>query len=68
VVLTGMGNDGAQGVRHAKKLGAQVIAESEETAVVFGMPREAIAAGAAVEVLSLAQIGPALVARAGRSA
>jgi two-component system, chemotaxis family, protein-glutamate methylesterase/glutaminase len=45
VVLTGMGNDGALGVREAKRLGAQVVAESEESAVVFGMPREAIATG-----------------------
>lgn len=53
VVLTGMGNDGARGVREAKKLGAQVVAESEESAVVFGMPREAIATGVVDRVVPL---------------
>lgn len=53
VVLTGMGNDGARGVREAKKQGAQVVAESEESAVVFGMPREAIATGVVDRVVPL---------------
>lgn len=45
IVLTGMGNDGSRGVRAAKAVGAAIFAESEESAVVFGMPREAIATG-----------------------
>lgn len=45
VVMTGMGNDGSQGVRAVKAAGGRVMAEAEETAVVFGMPREAIATG-----------------------
>lgn len=45
VVLTGMGNDGSSGVRIAKAAGATILAESEESAVVYGMPREAIATG-----------------------
>ncbi|WP_243374449.1 chemotaxis response regulator protein-glutamate methylesterase [Geotalea sp. SG265] len=45
VVLTGMGNDGSRGVKAAKAAGGGVFAESEESAVVFGMPREAIATG-----------------------
>ncbi|ABQ27299.1 protein-glutamate methylesterase/protein-glutamine glutaminase [Geotalea uraniireducens] len=45
VVLTGMGNDGSRGVKTAKAAGARILAESEESAVVFGMPREAIATG-----------------------
>ncbi|ACM20521.1 protein glutamate methylesterase CheB associated with MCPs of class 40H, response receiver domain-containing [Geotalea daltonii FRC-32] len=45
VVLTGMGNDGSRGVRAAKAAGGGVFAESDESAVVFGMPREAIATG-----------------------
>jgi two-component system chemotaxis response regulator CheB len=53
IVLTGMGNDGSQGVREAKRLGAQVVAESEESAVVFGMPREAIATGLVDRVVPL---------------
>ena len=53
VVLTGMGNDGASGVREVKRVGAQVVAESEESAVVFGMPREAIATGVVDRVVPM---------------
>ncbi|KAB0669614.1 chemotaxis response regulator protein-glutamate methylesterase [Oryzomonas sagensis] len=45
VILTGMGNDGTKGVRKVKGQGGFVIAESDETAVVYGMPREAVATG-----------------------
>lgn len=45
VILTGMGNDGSKGVRAVKEKGGFVIAESDETAVVYGMPREAVATG-----------------------
>lgn len=45
VVLTGMGSDGSKGVRAVKAAGGEIIAESEETAVVYGMPREAVATG-----------------------
>jgi len=45
VILTGMGNDGALGVRKVKERGGIVIAESIESAVVYGMPREAVATG-----------------------
>ncbi len=45
VVLTGMGNDGARGISLIKKRGGFAIAESEETSVVYGMPKEAIATG-----------------------
>jgi two-component system chemotaxis response regulator CheB len=45
VILTGMGNDGAKGVRKVKDKGGFVMAESDETAVVYGMPREAVATG-----------------------
>jgi len=45
VILTGMGNDGAKGIRKVKERGGFVIAESDETAVVYGMPREAVATG-----------------------
>jgi two-component system chemotaxis response regulator CheB len=62
VVLTGMGSDGAVGVREVHKAGGEVWAESEETAVVFGMPQEAISTGVVKRVLPLGEIGPALVA------
>lgn len=56
VILTGMGNDGAKGVRSVKENGGYVISESEETSVVFGMPREAAATGVVDQVLPLHQV------------
>ena len=53
VVLTGMGNDGSRGVRRVKSAGGGVFAEAEESAVVFGMPREAIATGVVDRVAPL---------------
>lgn len=53
VVLTGMGNDGARGVRSIKERGGEVLAEAEETSVVFGMPKEAIATGQVDKVVPL---------------
>ncbi|WP_050466450.1 protein-glutamate methylesterase/protein-glutamine glutaminase [Herbaspirillum chlorophenolicum] len=53
VILTGMGKDGAQGMLEMKGAGAYNFAQDEASCVVFGMPREAIAIGAAHEVLSL---------------
>ncbi len=47
VLLTGMGADGAQGLLKMRQAGARTIAQDEATCVVFGMPREAIAVGAA---------------------
>jgi two-component system, chemotaxis family, protein-glutamate methylesterase/glutaminase len=64
IVLTGMGMDGAQGTLAIHAAGGQVWAESEESAVIFGMPREAIATGAVDRVLDLAKLGPELVAAA----
>jgi len=66
VVLTGMGADGAEGAREVARAGGEVWAESEETAVVFGMPGEAIATGAVKRVLRLGEMGPALAALAKR--
>jgi two-component system chemotaxis response regulator CheB len=53
VVLTGMGNDGSKGVRTVHENGGYVIAESDETSVVFGMPREAIATGVVDRIVAL---------------
>jgi two-component system chemotaxis response regulator CheB len=66
VVLTGMGSDGAAGARAVHEAGGEVWAESEETAVVFGMPQEAISTGVVKRVLPLGELGPALVARVRR--
>jgi two-component system chemotaxis response regulator CheB len=56
VVLTGMGSDGMEGMLEIKKRGGYTIAESEDTAVVFGMPSEVINAGAARRVLPISEI------------
>ncbi len=61
VILTGMGNDGAEGMLEIFKQGGYTITESEETAVVFGMPHEVIKAGAARKVLPLGEVPSELV-------
>ena len=53
VILTGMGDDGARGLLEMRQAGARTAAQNEASCVVFGMPREAIRLGAAVEVLPL---------------
>jgi two-component system chemotaxis response regulator CheB len=53
VVLTGMGGDGGRGVRALKGAGGRVIAEAPETAIIFGMPEEAIATGLVDEIVPL---------------
>ncbi|PJI96019.1 two-component system chemotaxis response regulator CheB [Acidovorax sp. 69] len=63
IMLTGMGNDGAAAMREMKDAGSYNYVQDEATCIVFGMPREAIAHGAADEVLPLGQIAPALVTR-----
>lgn len=62
-VLTGMGNDGSIGVRAVRQHGGQVVAESESTSVVFGMPKEAIATGCVDDVVDLELIGQTLMRR-----
>ncbi|MBZ5608415.1 MAG: chemotaxis response regulator protein-glutamate methylesterase [Acidobacteriia bacterium] len=56
VILTGMGADGARGLLEMQHAGARTIAQDEASCVVFGMPREAIALGAADEILPLRDI------------
>ena len=62
-MLTGMGNDGAAAMREMKDAGSYNYVQDEATCIVFGMPREANAHGAADEVLPLGQIAPALITR-----
>ncbi len=64
VILTGMGSDGARGMRSMREAGAHTIAQDEHSCVVFGMPREAIAQGAVVEVLPLHRIAAAMASMA----
>jgi two-component system chemotaxis response regulator CheB len=66
LVLTGMGDDGARGVRAVQEAGGRVIAESEASAVVFGMPQQAIRTGVVDVVAPLEEVAAA-VARAARS-
>lgn len=58
VILTGMGKDGAIGMLEMKHAGAYNFAQDEASCVVFGMPREAIAAGAVDEVVPLQEMAP----------
>jgi two-component system chemotaxis response regulator CheB len=62
-MLTGMGADGAKALRRMRDAGSWNVAQDEASCVVFGMPREAIAAGAAHEVLPLQQIAGRLIER-----
>ncbi len=61
VELTGMGNDGAEAMAEVHRRGGRTVAESEETAVVFGMPRELIELGGADAVLPADRIAEQLV-------
>jgi two-component system chemotaxis response regulator CheB len=61
VILTGMGNDGAQGMKRMKDQGCYNFAQDEATCVVFGMPKEAIRAGAVDQTLPLDRIAPAVM-------
>jgi two-component system chemotaxis response regulator CheB len=63
IMLTGMGADGAKAMREMRDAGSYNLCQDEASCVVFGMPREAIAAGAAHEVLPLSQIAPHLLER-----
>ncbi|GGP20763.1 chemotaxis protein CheB [Silvimonas iriomotensis] len=56
VILTGMGRDGAAGMLEMREAGAQTLAQDEASCVVFGMPKEAIAAGGVQEVLPLKEM------------
>ncbi len=61
VIMTGMGDDGANGLLEMKEAGATTIAQDEATCVVFGMPQEAIKRGAADKVIPLEQISAAVL-------
>jgi two-component system chemotaxis response regulator CheB len=60
LILTGMGDDGARGMKLLHDRGARTIAQNEETCVVFGMPKEAIKLGAIDEILPLSQMASSI--------
>ncbi|WP_312240756.1 chemotaxis response regulator protein-glutamate methylesterase [Pantoea sp.] len=60
-ILTGMGSDGARGLLAMRNAGAHTLAQSEKSCVVFGMPREAIALGAACQIVDLADMCESLL-------
>lgn len=64
VLLTGMGKDGAAGLRQMRDAGAWTIAQDQDSCVVYGMPREAAALGAAVQVLPLSEIAASVLQHA----
>jgi len=68
VLMTGMGDDGARGLLEMREAGAATLAQDEASCVVFGMPREAIARGAAEEVVALDRIPAAILRRTARPA
>lgn len=61
VIMTGMGDDGSQGMLEMKKAGSSTIAQDEESSVIFGMPKEAIKLGGVDDVLPLEDISDAVL-------
>jgi len=67
IILTGMGDDGARGLLEMKQAGALTLAQDEESSIVFGMPKEAIALGAADRVVPLRRVAGEITAYAARA-
>lgn len=66
VIMTGMGDDGAKGIKELFDSGAWTIAQNEETCIVYGMPCEAVKTGGVKEILPLEKIAPAVMAAIGQ--
>jgi two-component system chemotaxis response regulator CheB len=63
IIMTGMGDDGARGLKEMHDAGAHTVAQDEESCVVFGMPKEAIKLGGVDRVLGLQDIAAAILSR-----
>ena len=61
IILTGMGDDGSEGLLRMKKFGAKTVAQDEKSSVVFGMPAEAIRIGAVDRILNISSIPDAIM-------
>ena len=61
IIMTGMGDDGARGLLEMRQAGVVTVAQDEASSVVFGMPKEAIALGAAERVLPLDRLAGEIV-------
>ncbi len=61
IILTGMGNDGARGMKLMRDGGARTVAQDEASCVVFGMPMEAIRAGGVDEVVPLSRVAETIM-------
>ncbi len=61
IILTGLGNDGMQGMKEIKNRGGKTIAESEETCVVYGMPRSVIESGCADKIVPLDEVAGEMI-------
>jgi two-component system, chemotaxis family, protein-glutamate methylesterase/glutaminase len=66
VILTGMGDDGARGLKAMRDAGCETFAQDEASCVVYGMPREAVRLGAATHVMPLRALTKAALAAAKR--
>jgi two-component system chemotaxis response regulator CheB len=62
VLLTGMGSDGVEGLRAIREAGGKTLAESEESCVIYGMPKAAVEAGVVERVVSLPRIADEILA------
>jgi two-component system chemotaxis response regulator CheB len=62
IIMTGMGDDGASGLKEMHDAGAYTVAQDEETCLIFGMPREAIKLGGVYKVMALSDIHKAILA------
>jgi two-component system chemotaxis response regulator CheB len=62
VVLTGMGSDGTEGLRAIQAAGGHTLAESEDTCVIYGMPKAAVAAGVVSRVVPLDRMAEEILA------